>query len=103
MEREPEVELNWPVNASMILTVSLPGNLKNHTEQPRAEDAKAFIIEPGQIVIMHPGTWHYAALPATTESVFYYFLTKDHPREPGWENVAWIPFAGNKAITISIL
>lgn len=96
MEREPEIEIIWPVDKPIIQVVSLPGNLKDHSEQPDAENAKAFLIKPGEVIIMKPGTWHYASFPANSKEAFYYFMTKDHPREPGWENVAWIPLKHRK-------
>jgi ureidoglycolate lyase len=101
MEREPEVEIIWPVTGPIIHVVAPPGDLKNHTEQPNAQKTKAFIVQPGQIIIMHPGTWHYASFPAGNEGVFYYFITKDHPREPGWEDVPWVPFYDNKKIALA--
>lgn len=100
MEREPEIEIIWPADKPIIQTVSLPGNLKDHSEQPNAENAKAFLIKPGQIIIMKPGTWHYAAFPADSNEALYYFITTDHPREPGWKNVAWVPLKENKIINI---
>lgn len=100
MEREPQIEIIWPVDKPIIQVVSLPGNLGDHSEQPDAESAKAFLIKPGQVIIMKPGTWHYAAFPASSKEVFYYFMTKDHPREPGWENVAWIPLKKGKVIQL---
>lgn len=100
MEREPEVEMIWPVTGSLIHVVALPGKLTDHAQQPDAATAKAFIIRPGQVIIMHPGTWHYASFPLEGKSTFYYFLTKDHPREPGWEEVPWVPLQGNTSIRI---
>ena len=102
MEREPEIEMIWPVTEPLIHVVALPGDLKNHAEQPNIKTVKAFIILPGQVILMHPGTWHYASFPLTSDEVFYYFLTKDHPRDPGGENTAWVPFFGNETIKIEL-
>lgn len=101
MEREPEVEIIWPVTGALIHVVVSPGDLTNHAEQPNAATAKAFIIKPGQVIIMHPGTWHYASFPADNKETFYYFLTKDHPREPGWEHTPWVPFQENVTIKVN--
>lgn len=100
MEREPEVEIIWPITGSLIHVVALPGDLSDHSEQPDALTAKAFIVKPGQIIIMHPGTWHYASFSANEDEVLYYFITKDHPREPGWEDVPWIPPKNNLQIKV---
>ncbi|MDP3917835.1 MAG: ureidoglycolate lyase [Candidatus Woesebacteria bacterium] len=100
MEREPEIEIIWPVDKPIIQVVSIPGNLSDHSEQPNAKSTKAFLIKPGQVIIMKAGTWHYAAFPAGSKEVFYYFMTKDHPREPGWKDVAWVPFKDEVVIEI---
>jgi len=102
MEREPEVEIIWTVHKPIIHVVAPPGDLCDHTEQPQIEDVRAFIILPGQVIIMHPGTWHAASFPTTDEATLYYFITKDHPREPGWEHVPWVPFIGNKTGKIQL-
>lgn len=100
MEREPEVEVIWPTNGPIIQTVDLPGNLKDHTQQPNIDSVKAFVVNPGQVIVMRPGTWHAPAFPAGKNQVLYYFITKDHPREPGWENTPWIPFSSEDKIIL---
>ncbi|GEM_PF-1320638 len=102
MEREPEVEIMWPVTGALIHVVALPGNLKNHSEQPDALTAKAFVLHPGQVIIMHPGTWHYVSFPLEPKETFYYFLTKNHLRETGWKDVPWVPLKRNMVIKIKV-
>jgi len=100
MEREPEVEIIIPTDAPLVHVVALSGNLDNHLEQPNADKAKAFIVYPGQILIMHPGTWHYTSFPYKNKEAYYYFITKDHPREKGWEDVVWVPFYRSEVIEV---
>ena len=101
MEREPEIEIIWPTDKSIIQVVSLSGNLNDHSEQPDAKSAKAFLIKLGQVIIMKPGTWHFAAFPFNSKEASYYFITKNHPREPGWKNVAWVPFKNDKQLKVN--
>ncbi len=101
MEREPKPEFLLPISGPVIQTVALPGDLENHEQQPEAATVRAFIVRPGQAIIMASGTWHWAALPLDDEEVLYYFITEPHPPEPGREESPWIPFAGNDVIQIA--
>lgn len=103
MERHPDPEVLWTVTEPLIQAVAPPGDLTIHTEQPISSQVKAFLILPGQVIIMSPATWHAPAFPASKEvEALYYFIGVDHPREPGWEDTPWIPFSDAKAITISL-
>lgn len=98
MERETKTEFLIPITGPLIQTVAKPGNLSIHTEQPDADSVKAFIIQPGQAIIMGEGTWHWAALPLEQQEVLYYFITEPHPPEPGREASPWVPFINNDII-----
>jgi len=50
---------------------------------------------------MNPGIWHAPAFPASKGKALYYFIGCDHPREPGRENLAWIPFANNASVSVA--
>lgn len=99
MERHPDSEILWTVDVPLIQTIVRAGDLNDHTEQPDAEEVEAFIIEPGQVIIMNPGTWHAPAIP-TLGKALYFFIGCDHPREPGWEDTPWIPFENEKEVVI---
>ena len=57
MEREPKTEFLLPITGPLIQAVALPGNLSDHSEEPDGATVRAFIIQPGQAIIMAPGTW----------------------------------------------
>jgi ureidoglycolate lyase len=101
MEREPKMEFLLPTSGAVIQAVALPGDLSDHTQQPDATTVKAFIIKPGQVIIMGPGTWHWAALPLKEETL-YYFATEPHPPEPGREASPWVPFLNGDTVRILI-
>jgi len=101
MEREPKVEFLLPITGPVVQAVALPGDLSDHTQQPDAATVRAFIIRPGQAILMAPGTWHWAALPLGGETL-YYFITQPHPPEPGREASPWIPFRDNHSVKVSI-
>lgn len=102
MEREPKTEFLLPINGAVVQAVALPGDLTDHTQQPDAATVKAFIIKPGQAIIMAPGTWHWAALPLEQREVLYYFVTEPHAPEPGRESSPWVPFQYADTIRVSI-
>ena len=41
----------------------------------KAQDIKAFIISPGELVVMDRGIWHDACRCADGDSCYYYFLS----------------------------
>ena len=40
----------------------------------KAQDIKAFIVSPGELVVMDRGIWHDACRCADGDSCYYYFL-----------------------------
>jgi len=100
MERHTDNELLMPADGALIQVVAPGRDLADATEQPRAEEAIAFLLAPGEAVIVAPGVWHAPAIPADSET-FYWFAGLPHPPEPGREVSAWIPFAGEAAVTVA--
>lgn len=100
MEREPAEEFLLPISGPVVQAVGLPSNLQDHTEQPRANSVRAFRVQPGQAIIMAPGTWHCAAMPAEPGETLYYFITKPHPPEPGRGDSPWIDFVGGATVRL---
>lgn len=100
MEREDKVECLIPISGAVIQTVAVPGDLQDHTQQPDARTVRAFIVRPGQCIIMSPGTWHWASLPLEQSQVLYYFVTTPHPPEPGREASPWVPFIGDETVRV---
>lgn len=102
MERHPDPEIIWTVNSPIIQAVVPAGNLSNFKEEPDGEKMQAFIIRPGQVIIMEKGTWHAPAIPLLDKETLYYFIGTDHPREPEREDLAWIPLKDNKVVELLI-
>lgn len=100
MEREPKPEFLIPISGPVIQAVAVPGDLSDHSQRPDPSTVHAFVVRPGQAIIMAPGTWHWAALPLSHEETLYYFLTEAHPPEPGREESPWVPFQNDAAIRL---
>ena len=99
MKREPKTELLLPITGPVIQAVALAGDLPDHDQQPDAATVKAFIIQPGQAIIMAPGIWHWAALSVKGETL-YYFVTEPHLPESGREASPWVPFLNNDTVQV---
>ncbi len=100
MERHPDIELLMPATGPLVQVVAPGRDLADATEQPRADEAIAFLLQPGEAVIVAPGVWHAAAMPVAGET-FYWFAGLPHPPEPGREASAWIAFAGDAVVTVA--
>ena len=68
------------------------------SDQPAVEEARAFLIEPGQAVVMFPGTWHAAAFPLGERSAKYMFLLARPV--PGEDQAGWKRFVGGQTLDI---
>jgi len=102
MEREPSKEFLLPLTAPIVQAVAPPGDVNNPNEKPDPAAVRAFIVRPGQAIIMSAGTWHWAAMPFGDESTSYIFLGEEHPPLPGRESSPWVPFLQNKKVRVEI-
>jgi ureidoglycolate lyase len=67
MERHlltPEILI--PVDAPFVLPLLLEGS--------SSREAGVFRVEPGQAVVIHPGIWHGACLPAGAKASWYFVV-----------------------------
>jgi ureidoglycolate hydrolase len=99
MERHPDIELLMPAAGPLVQVVAPGRDLADAQEQPRAEESVAFLIEPGEAVIVAPGVWHAAALPAAEETL-YWFAGLPHAPEHGREASPWIAFADDAWVAL---
>ena len=68
---------------------------------PDERALKAFVIQPGQGVMMDKGVWHGVGLPAGDESIRYLFLLGSDRFTSESENSGWVPFASEVVVQIS--
>jgi ureidoglycolate lyase len=102
MERHPTTEFLLPISGPVIQPLGLPGNFDNHREDPDPMTVRAFIIRPGQAVLMAPATWHWAALPLHDEEVLYYYMVEPHPLEPGRGPDLMVPFPHGDTVRVLV-
>ncbi len=99
MEAHSVREVLMPLDKPLIQVVAEPCDIADIGARPDISTAKAFILEPGQAIVMEVGTWHYAAVPFEGEAV-YYFLANRESTDPGGTPNRWIEFENNKAFVI---
>lgn len=100
MERHPTTEFLIPISGPVIQPLGLPGNFDDHTEDPDPTTVRAFIVRPGQALVMAPATWHWAAIPLHDEEVLYYFITEPHELEPGRGPDLMLPFKNGDTVRV---
>ncbi len=98
MERHPDIEFLVPITGPIIQVVAPGRDLADATEQPRADEAIAFVLQPGEAVVVAPGVWHSAAMPVAEETL-YMFAGLPHAPEPGREASPWINFERDSKVT----
>ena len=99
MEAHTVREVLMPLDKTIVQVVAEPGDMEDVNATPDIKTAKAFILEPGQAIVMEVGTWHYAAFPFEGEAI-YYFLANREGRDPGGTPNRWIEFKDNAAFTV---
>lgn len=99
MEAHLHPEFLIPITGAVIQAVALPDKDGNPGEKPDPSTVKAFVIEPGQSVIIGKGVWHYAAVPVNG-NVWYYFMGNNIWDGPGTVDNPWIPFVGDEKLKI---
>lgn len=100
MERHPDIELLMPATSPLVQVVAPGRDLADPQEEPDAGQAIAFLLQPGEAVVIAPGVWHAAALPACEETL-YWFAGLPHAPEAGREASPWIGFAGGAVLRLA--
>ena len=97
MERHVDnVELLMPIKDQLIQPMGLPKDLDNPAALPDPATVKAFLLEPGQAIIMKKGAWHDAAHTLSDSSIYYFFSEKSDQVYP------WVPFKDNLKIRFEL-
>tara|TARA_B100000676_G_scaffold311404_1_gene381158 strand:- start:7 stop:531 length:525 start_codon:yes stop_codon:yes gene_type:complete len=95
MEAHGKPEFLVPIDEPVIQPVAL----SNGIHEPDADKVEAFIIYPGQSIVMRENTWHSAAIPLNKDS-WYYFVGHSVWDGPGTSHNPWINFKNNSKVKI---
>lgn len=99
MERhENRKEWVFAIDKPVIQVVSLPSDKEK--DRPNPENAMAFLLLPGQGVLINNGIWHAAGIAPGEDQVLYGFVLGKKSEAEG-EDSGMIPFKNNEIITIA--
>jgi ureidoglycolate lyase len=74
-------------DAPLVLPLAPAGD----APAPSAHDVTAVLIEPGDLVVLAPGTWHDACHGVSAPARYYWLATTVAGDEPGWVELAGGP------------
>ena len=60
-------------------------------QNPDAGTVRAFVVQPGEAVVLAPGTWHAAGMPMRNGTVRYMFGLPEP--DPSDQDSGWVPIA----------
>ena len=88
----------FALDKPLIQTVALSG--EDNPQQPDPHSLRAFLLQPGQGVLIEAGVWHAAGLPAEAEITFYGFVLGEALDDPQ-ENSGWVKLMENTLVKIN--
>ena len=101
MERHQDRE-EWvfAIDEPLIQTVSLsrPGDPR----RPDLDQAQAFLLNPGEGIVLALGTWHAPGLPSTDHETLYGFVLSKPAPGPVAETEGWVPFGGGGRLRVAL-
>jgi ureidoglycolate lyase len=98
MERHLQRE-KWVFALDKPLIQSVALSSEEQPQQPDPQSLRAFLLQPGQGVLIEAGVWHTAGLPTVEENILYGFVLGEEPDDPQ-ENSGWIDLPENTLVKI---
>ena len=92
MERHPNnEEILFAVQHALVQPMGLPDDREGEDARPDPDTVRAFLLRPGQGIIMKKGAWHSPAV-ALEQDTHYYFFADSEGSYP------WMEFQGDVSI-----
>jgi len=87
MERHPQTEEAIFCAAEAVVLAVAPASLAS---APHRDEVEAFIVSPGQVVVMHRNVWHDACRGVSGPASYYWMAICGLGESP------WVPVAGGQ-------
>lgn len=88
----------YALSQPVIQVVAL--SAADNTDLPDVKSARAFLIKPGQGVVIRPGVWHGVGLPAGDRDVVYGFVLSRSKAETQEAENPWVGFAHGAVVRV---
>lgn len=97
MEREPGTELVIPVAGEIVQIVAHGLRDAAGVDRPDGRTARAFVLRPGQALMMNPGVWHAAAF-GLNASAAYFYIARRRKAEDSEGRGGWVALAEGQVL-----
>lgn len=92
-------EILWPTDKAVIQPMALPKDLEDPDAVPDLDTVSAFLIKPGQAIVMAKGAWHSAAY-STGGDTLYFFAIEEKDDAVGDMHNPWVTFPDDVSIEV---
>ncbi len=99
LEGHTEAEMIICVEKPVVILAAKPGNIQDANAQPKAEETRTFLLQPGQGVLFDAGTWHYVPMPLQDEGLCI-FIVNPNMKGRGPNGQHWVKFAGDEMVLV---
>lgn len=97
MERhETKEEILMPLTDAIIQPMGLPENLDDPNAKPDPETVRAFLLKPGQAIIMNKGAWHSPAYSVEKDTIYVFFA------QTSGETYPWLTFKDDVIVEMKL-
>lgn len=97
MEREPGTEMIIPVSGTIVQTVALGDPEGRRAAHADASTARAFVVRPGEALVLAPGVWHAAAFGLDGEASYFY-VAERRKADQSEGRLGWVTIADSKLL-----
>lgn len=99
MEREPGTEMIIPVSGRIVQVVALNDPEGQTSARPDAATARAFLMQPGEALVMAPGVWHAAAFGFGADASYFY-VAERRRAERSEGRLGWVEISGGELLQL---
>lgn len=92
-------EILWPTDKAVVQPMALPKDLDDPSAVPDPDTVCAFLIKPGQAIVMAKGAWHSAAYPIDKDTL-YFFAIEEKDDAVGDMNDPWVTFPAGISVEV---
>jgi ureidoglycolate lyase len=102
MEAHTCQELLAPITGAIVQPLALGADMNDPDAGPPLDSIVAFVIKPGEAILIDAGIWHAPALPYDQSETTYQFVFPRQTLSPGPTPHRMIPFSDGHGFSVSL-